>query len=349
VWERWAVAIRLGDLSRERNDLDGALETLRAAMTAAEQAGVAVYLPDGYIALARTLAAQQDFVAAAAALDRATYVAHRLASPAYIRQIRAYRARLALASGNLAAAEQWQSEVAPDVDGRICSTYEIEALTVARVLIAQGRSGPSRRTLDAAHTLLEQLRHDAVAHGRTNSVIEIEGVAALAAAAAGQHERALQHVRQALELAEDEGYARIFLDEGAPMAELLQSLALRQAHEPRDAHSDTISVYADRLLSAFPVEQLGAVANRSRMWPVPRSALERADALVEVLSERELEVLRLIADGASNQAIAAALVISLGTVKSHINHILGKLAASNRTEAAARARDLGLLTSEHRH
>ena len=129
------------------------------------------------------------------------------------------------------------------------------------------------------------------------------------------------------------------------MAELLQSLALRQSHERRDAHSDTISTYADRLLSDFPIEQLGALANRSRVWPVPRSALERVDALVEVLSERELEVLRLIAGGASNQAIAATLVISLGTVKSHINHILGKLAASNRTEAVARARGLRLLTS----
>ena len=103
------------------------------------------------------------------------------------------------------------------------------------------------------------------------------------------------------------------------------------------------------LIACFPPSLTTSLEQRRidrvcRHFRAPRSN-GRTRWLVEVLSERELEVLRLIAGGASNQASAATLVISLGTVKSHINHILGKLAASNRTEAVARARELGLLTS----
>jgi LuxR family transcriptional regulator, maltose regulon positive regulatory protein len=101
----------------------------------------------------------------------------------------------------------------------------------------------------------------------------------------------------------------------------------------------------EHALAAGDAAHAAELIDQSRRWPLSHPTLERSDMLVELLSQRELEVLRLIAGGASNQAIAAALVISLGTVKSHINHILGKLAASNRTEAVARARDHGLLTN----
>jgi LuxR family maltose regulon positive regulatory protein len=131
-----------------------------------------------------------------------------------------------------------------------------------------------------------------------------------------------------------EGYARIFLDEGAPMAELLRQAAAR----------GIAPNYVQELLDALYKTINDEWGTMKEVSTVHRSSLI-VQPLVEPLSERELEVLRMIASGASNQAIAASLVISIGMVKSHINHILAKLAASNRTEAASRARELGLLAA----
>jgi len=344
LWERWAAAIRLGDLARERNDLDQALELLQPVLTAAEQAGVAVYLPEGYIALARTLQARGDNTTAALMLDRALHAAHQLGSPTYARQIRAEQVRLALAQDDLGTAQCWQLEVTPELEGELDKAREGEALMLARVLIAQGRQAPGGPGLHTARTILARLREDAAAHRRTGSLIEVLALAALADAASGQRDQALDLLQQALLLAMPEGYARIFLDEGAPMLDLLLQARSR----------GIVPAYVEKLLAAFESSELkimsfefGAESRATQNHALERSEgsiLQTQNFLVEPLSERELEVLRLIAGGASNQAIAAALVISIGTVKSHINHILGKLAACNRTEAVSRARALGLLT-----
>jgi LuxR family maltose regulon positive regulatory protein len=345
LWERWAAAMRLGDLARERNDLDQALEILQPALTAAEQAGVAVYLPAGYMALARTLQARGDRTAAALILDRALHGAHLLGSPAYARQIRAEQARLALAVGDLGAAQRWQLELPPEFEGQLDAAHEVEALILARVLIAQGRQAPGGPALHAAHTILARLREDAAAHGRTRSLIELLALIALVDADTGHRDQALGVLQQALLLAMPEGYARIFLDEGAPMrlliADCRSQIAQRKGSMERE-DSRPLLAYIERLLTAFSDCRL-QIAD-CRLSGKQSAIYNLQSAIVEPLSERELEVLQLIASGASNQAIAAALVISIGTVKSHINHILGKLAACNRTEAVSRARALGLLT-----
>jgi LuxR family maltose regulon positive regulatory protein len=348
LWERWEAAIRLGDLARERNDLDQALELLQPSLTAAEQAGVAVYLPEGYIALARTLQARGDCAAAQIALDRALQAARRLESPAYARQIYAEQARLALAQGDLLSAQRWQTAVAPELVGTLDAVREAEALIMARVLIARGRSDPSGPALHAAHTILARLHEDAAAHGRTGSLIATLALTALADAAGGRREQALQALQQALTLAMPEGYARVFLDEGAPMQGLFaacRAQLTQQGRRPASEDGRRLLTYIDGLLAAFSDFRFQSfdfrLANDDDNQKSKIKTLKFE--LVEPLSERELEVLRLIAGGASNQAIAAALVISIGTVKSHINHILGKLAASNRTEAVSRARALGLL------
>jgi len=196
----------------------------------------------------------------------------------------------------------------------------------------------SRQALHTAHTILERRRQDAAACGRTGSLIEILVLAALADSAVGRRDQALGVLQQALVLAEPEGYARIFLDEGAPMHTLLAENRSQLAHHGRSLTSEGVCrlrTYIDGLLAAIPQDGFSAAPQAANSHP--------PDPLVEPLSDRELDVLRLIAGGASNQAIATALVISIGTVKSHINHILGKLAACNRTEAVARARELGLL------
>src|SRR5262249_13207201 len=149
--------------------------------------------------------------------------------------------------------------------------------------------------------------------------------------------RALDSLSRALTLTAPEGYVRLFADLGAPMAGLLAQSVERRAQ------SDPIRVYAERLLSAFPSEQGGETSGTSGAPPVLRPALERSNALVEPLSARELEVLRLIATGRSNQAIAQTLIIAESTVKMHLKNIYGKLDAHSRTQAIARARELGLL------
>jgi LuxR family maltose regulon positive regulatory protein len=338
LWERWEAAVGLGELARERNDLAQAEDMLRPALSAAEQEGVAVYLVKGYIALARTLGARGEASAAETALDRALQAASRLGSPNYTRQIRAYRARLALSSGDLVAAQRWQAEVA-DLADDLSYAREVEALTQARVLIAQGRRDSHSQALRDAYTILERLRQGAAADGRTTSLIEILALTALVEAAGGDRAQALGTLQQALRLAAPAGYARIFLDEAAPMRLLIADcrLQMKQPQWNRDnTHGDRLLSYIDALLAAF---------SGDASTPPTQSAISNLQSaiLVEPLSERELEVLHLIAEGASNQLIAARLVISIGTVKSHINHILGKLAAHNRTEAAARAHELGLL------
>jgi LuxR family maltose regulon positive regulatory protein len=161
------------------------------------------------------------------------------------------------------------------------------------------------------------------------SAIEILSLQALALQARGDLTAALAALTSALALAAPEGYIRLFVDEGAPMAALL-----------REAHArGIIPVYVAQLLAAFSrTEGRGLRTESIHSVLSPQSS-----ALVEPLSERELEVLRLIADGHSNQSIADRLIIAVGTVKKHINNIYGKLDVQSRTQALARARALHLL------
>jgi LuxR family maltose regulon positive regulatory protein len=177
-------------------------------------------------------------------------------------------------------------------------------LVLARLYLAEQRA-------DEALALLARLLSPAELAGRNGSILEISLLQALALAQQQRSERAQACLRRALSLAEPEQYVRIFLDEGRPLAQLLQQLTPR-------------SPYASRLLA-----QMESPA--------------AADRLPEPLTNRELEILALVARGASNQEVASELVITVGTVKGHLNHVLGKLGARNRTEAVARARELYLL------
>jgi LuxR family maltose regulon positive regulatory protein len=190
-------------------------------------------------------------------------------------------------------------------------------MAVARVLIAEGQPGEALR-------LLALLLEASEASGRMGSMIKIMVLQALAFQVQGDEKQALSALEQALFLAEPEGYVRTFVDEGEPMARLLRR-ALTEGIVPS---------YVSKLLAAF-----GESAQ-----PAPPAAQALVDQpLVDPLTQRELEVLRLIAAGLSNREIAQELVVAVSTVKSHINHIYGKLEATNRVQAAARAREAGLL------
>jgi LuxR family maltose regulon positive regulatory protein len=313
----------LGDILREWNRLDEAsrylmdgMELLRGTQTV-----FADEVTLGHLALARLQRARGEYGRAIMTLGSFTqlacerhFVLHLLTRGA------AVRVQIELAQGNLAAVLRWRDECGlSTADEDLSYSREGEYLTLARVGIAQGRADPAGSFLQDALGLLTRLLSDAEAKVRMGSVLEILILRALAFDAEGNRTQALASLERALLLAEPEGYMRLFLDEGEPMLALL-----RQAYA-RGIAPD----YVATLLSAFGEQ---APAAPSRAFP-----------LVEPLTERELAVLRLLVAGLSNAAMAQELVITVGTVKRHVNSIYTKLGVNSRTQAVARAHALQLL------
>jgi ATP/maltotriose-dependent transcriptional regulator MalT len=202
----------------------------------------------------------------------------------------------------------------------LAGTHDLP-LSRARVLLAQG--DPS-----AALALLSPLREQMEAKDWQDERLKVMILQAVALYAHGDKEKAVQQLDEALALAEPGGFIRLFLDEGAPMSELLSVAAAREKG----------SAYADRLLEAFAAEnQIHTDKHAESAPPLPSSLLN------EPLSRRELEVLRLVAEGLSNQEIGDRLFVALDTIKGHNRKIFEKLEVKRRTEAITRARELGLL------
>ena len=232
----------------------------------------------------------------------------------------------------LEAASQWAHERELVFEGALVATGDpnpthgldyfmlIEYVVLARILIAQERLGE-------ATDLLQRLLEAAEAGERTTRVIEILNLQALAFQAEGDMPRAVTALERAVILAEPEGFLRIFVDEGPPMAHLLYKAATR----------GIAPEYARRLLAAFPVTKQEQTDSAETQAP-------KSD-LIEQLSKREVEVLQLIAEGLTNPEIASRLFLSLNTVKAHTRNIYGKLGVNNRTQAVSRARALGVLPS----
>ena len=187
--------------------------------------------------------------------------------------------------------------------------------------------------------LLERLLHAAEEGERTASIIEILMLQALAHQMQGDISLALVPLERALMLAEPEGYVRIFVDEGLPMSVLIARLHEHTRKRPHAALTNVPLAYIEQLLTLLRGER-----GREGMSPVASSAPAPAQSLLDPLTEREVEVLRLIAEGLSNRDIADRLVLALSTVKSYVNTIYGKLQVESRTQAVARARILHLLS-----
>jgi LuxR family maltose regulon positive regulatory protein len=310
--------VRLGDIYREWNDLGSALEHVVKGIELARRADNVIAILSGYFTLTHTRAARGEMTLAWEALRQAEALAAHYDFPYLEARVASHRGWLSQVSGDLEAAVHWADAYASNraqFHDQIVTDFQDNLL--ARIRLRQRRPGE-------AQAVLAEVLRQAEAAGRGWTVIQVQALQSLALQAQGCSTQALEALARVLSLAAPEGYHQLFLDEGESMRRLLSVLAEQMGVE------DSVRTYARRLLGAF-------APSASTAHP---SAEHR---LCEALSARELEVLRLIAEGSSNQSVAEALVISVGTVKSHINRILGKLAASNRTEAVARARSLGLM------
>ena len=310
--------VGMSALHREHNDLGLARQLLVQAEELGEHTGLPQNRHRMRIAMARVCVAEGDIDSALGLLDEA----ERLYTPDFsphVRPISAIRARVLIAQGSVGDALHWVQEQGLSADDDLSYLREFEHITLARVLLAQSAAEPDQGTLAEAIDLLERLRLAAEEGGRTGSVIEILVLQALALRMRDDARAALPPLERALALAEPEGYVRMFVDEGSAMASLLD--AAEQQGIARD--------YVRRLQNALSgTEQRAPTAQR----------------LVDPLSQRELDVLRLLGTDLGGPDIARELVLSLNTVRTHTRNIYAKLGVNSRRAAVRRAEELDLLS-----
>ena len=320
----------LGELLREWNELAEAAHHLKRGLELSQQWQIEEMVRDCYLLQARLDQAEGDIPGALNALRQAEQLPVCQGVSAYGNAVAAGRARLMLAHvvssgsssdpGSLKAVEQWAEARNLGADALTnLMDDEYEVLVWIRLRIIQNEP-------DQVLPLLDRLLRAAEDSGRIERMIEILNLKALAQQALGNVDQALNALEQALSLAKPEGYIRLFVDEGRPMVKLLQQVARRGIAQD----------YVAKLVAAC---EAGGVVAASP----PRSPTLPAPPLVEPLSDRELDVLRLLNTDLSGPEIAAELVVSVNTVKTHIKNIYSKLNVHGRYEAVERAKELQLL------
>jgi LuxR family maltose regulon positive regulatory protein len=315
----------LSKLHLEQGNLEAAAQHLQRSKELGEKVQYPVLRYRLCIDRARFKTAQGNLEGALALLDEAQRQYIRSPLPDFC-PISAMKARICVAQGSLTKALEWVCEQGLSVDDAPSYLREFEHVTLARVLIARYQSDRGTDSIHQTIGLLERLLQAAEAGGRMGSVIEILALLALAHAAQGDLPLALVSLAHALALAEPEGYVRLFVDEGEPMAELLTRM-----NASRESGTLRVKEYIHKLLAAFDTN--------NDFHPSSFSL----QPLVEPLSQRELKVLQLIAQGLSNREIGERLFLALSTVKGYNQKIFDKLQVQSRTEAIVRARELGLL------
>jgi LuxR family maltose regulon positive regulatory protein len=326
------VEVETAALLCEWNDLDAALARVQRGLDALPWWGKADDFCLAYITLARVQRARGNRTEAEGALERAARLVQTRSVFSEARNaVEAAQLRSWLDQGDWQAVNRWADTLEYHLSLTDPCQYEDELAHIMQARACIARHRPAE-----AIGLLTSLEESARSWGRQGRLIEIMILKVLALQAAGDTSPAVTVLTESLELAEPEGYVRVFLDEGRPMQMLLgKSLAHMGAGPLRD--------YALRLLSQFDAEARVFMAAQERASSAADPSASSGQALVEPLSCRELEVLQQIALGKTNQEIARELVVAPGTVKAHTASIYRKLDVANRTEAVARARQLGIL------
>jgi LuxR family maltose regulon positive regulatory protein len=308
--------VGMSEINRERDDLPAATQQLLRSQDLGEHNGLPQNRYRWRVAMARIREAKGDLGGALDLLNEA----ERLYAGDFfpnVRPVPALRTRVQIAQGGLGEALGWVRERGLSAADDLSYLREFEHITLARVLLARYAAERAERSIQEATRLLERLLRAAEEGARTGSVIEILVLQALARQARGEVPAALVALRRAVTLAEPEGYVRIFADEGPPMASLLRAAA-KQEIAPG---------YVRRLLAAVDKAEDGTPASQG---------------LIEPLSARELEVLRLLGTDLGGPDIARELVVSLNTVRTHTKNIYAKLGVNSRRAAVRRARELDL-------
>lgn len=308
----------LGEIARTRNELATAEQHLQQGLALAQQGGLTddVVMALGFLAWVKQN--QGDAEGARQLFAQFVRLVQTYQVPWLMQRAVAHQAQLDLVQGRLAAAAQWAREYeALRVAQPVAYTRDVEDLTLVRVLLAAGDT-------QRAHAVLADIAAQTEPGGRLRRMIEVKLLTALVLQREGRAAEALHALREAVAAAAPERWLRLFLDEGPVLAALLPHVR------------DAAPAFVDELLAALPpapVTPPTAAAPTPLPLPIPG----------ETLSERELEILRLLAEGHSNQEIGQILYIGVGTVKWYLTHLYDKLDVSNRTQAVARARELALL------
>jgi LuxR family transcriptional regulator, maltose regulon positive regulatory protein len=310
--------VGMSEVYRERDDLQAATQWLLRSQELGEHVGLPQNRYRWRVAMARVREAEGNLAGALDLLDEAErlYVGDYFP---HVRPVPAVKARVQIAQGRLGEALGWAREQGLSADDELSYLREFEHITLARMLLARSADERAEASVHQGARLLERLLLAAEAGGRTGRVIEILVLRALAHHKLGDIAAALSCLERAMTLAEPEGYVRVFIDEGAPIASLLQAAAKQGIARN----------YVRRLLAA--------VGETGQDSPVKQG-------LIEPLSERELDVLRLLGTDLDGPGIARELTVSLNTVRTHTKHIYAKLAVTSRRAAVRRAAELHLLS-----
>ncbi len=308
------MCVGMSEIHRERDDLPAATQQLLRSQELGEHTGLPQNRYRWRVAMARIREAEGDLGGALDLLNEAErlYVGDFFPN---VRPVPALRARVRVAQGELGEALGWARERGLSVDDDLSYLREFEHITLARVLLARYATERAERPVQEAARLLDRLLRAAEEGHRTGSVIEILVLQALAHQMRENIPAALASLQRAVTLAEPEGYVRIFADEGQPMASLLRAAAKQ----------GTARNYVRRLLAAVNKTEDSTPASQG---------------LIEPLSERELDVLRLLGTDLGGPEIARELVVSLNTVRTHTKNIYAKLGVNNRRAAVRRAAEL---------
>ena len=312
----------MSDIFRERNDLDGARRHLLQSQELGEHAAMPQHPYRWRAAMARLLQAEGRAEEALTLLEEAEPL---YASDFFpdVRPPAALRARMWIALGRLREARAWAREAGLSAEDDLSYLGEFAHITLARLLLTVTKTDSgTKESMAAAAGLLGRLREAAETGTRAGSVIEILVLEALAAVAGGDGAAALAALEQALTAAEPEGYVRLFVDEGHAMKALL-----------REASRRGIAT--------------GHISELLAGWEQPPVHPAKARGLVVALSDRELEVLRLLASELSGPLIARELMVSLNTMRTHTKNIYMKLGVNTRPAAVRRAQQLSLLPGPH--
>jgi len=323
------LLIQFAEIYYEWNDLYEAELLANRALRLSEPAywQVMIY---GRIFLARLQRVKRNWPEAISLMEKAETLLQHLKGAYFEKELRAYLARLQTELGKLDEPAQWVQSVTLDLGNRLSYPQHVIAFQLAYVLSALDRE-------DELLTLLSQIEPLTAAQGCIGWQIQALVLQATAWLRKANPSNALTCLEKALFLAEPEGYVRIFLDEGESMRLLIADYRLQVEKRMQSTNRENLErmkAYIMKLLMAFPLPDFAT----SKL-----AVHDLQSTILEPLSEREMEVLRLVAEGMSNGQIADALVIATGTVKKHINNIFGKLGVQSRTQCVARARDLNLL------